>query len=159
MSQLLESSQKLRELGVTLLTTKSLENLSDDIRRAFDEPNKIISQLIAQKWLDNAELTASDVSKALKKGGHGDKYDVFIDKKPYTEWQSRLPHAKKPPAMNYEGYWTIPERDEVPIGLYIPFPERPPKTDLTDQALQDWVDQSPSVAPFYPENVWIPYSC
>ena len=160
MSQLIESSRKLNECGVKVITAQLLGLLDAGIRDIFDKPNKQISQLIAKKWLEGTELTEDDVSEMLKQGGHGDLFNIIIDRQPYTKWHSQnVCPEDQPPKANYEGYWTIPERRDEPIGLYIPFPERPSEKDVTSEYLQDWVNQDPGVEPFYPENVWIPYTC
>ncbi|MGB5970407.1 MAG: hypothetical protein WBG70_18990 [Spirulinaceae cyanobacterium] len=155
MTQLLEASRELHKSGLKKVRVQDLFSLEQRIRGVFDKPNKQISQLIAKKWLEGAELTKNDIRQLLKE----ENLDIVIDKQPYSEWHRRKAHPEHPPIHNYEGYWVIPDNPDEPIELYVPFPERPPEGQLATQELNDWIAQDSGVVPFYPTNVWIPYSC
>ena len=157
MSQIFHTLRKLHGDGLRKIDPPSLPSLEQEIWDVFAKRNKQLSQLIAQKWLDGTELTVEDIKNLFK----DQNLDVIIDKKPYTEWQSQESHPAQPPTHNYEGYWTIPDDlGNEPIGLYIPYPERPPEECLSSEVLQEWIDQDSSAEPFYPHhNSWIPYSC
>ncbi|MGB5970406.1 MAG: hypothetical protein WA865_08685 [Spirulinaceae cyanobacterium] len=139
----------------------------------FQKVNKRISQLIAKKWLEGAELTESDVLEIVKDNAQGGKddreYKIIIDTQPYSRWKEGGHYQDAPPVPpdnNYEGYFIMSDRFfhsdpelQEPAYLYVPFPERPPEEKVSNEVLNDWVEQDPGVAPFYPTNTWIPYTC
>ncbi|EAZ88402.1 hypothetical protein [Crocosphaera chwakensis] len=159
MSRLSDYVKKLRQGGINLIHPRSTH---PDIPHIFHKVNKQISQLIAKTWLDGTELTEQDIRKLLEDEGLISKDEplkVVIDKEPYSKWDYKHSPPGSPPTHNYEGHWNLLDEPDLPIEMYIPYPPRPPETDVSSEELQHWLAENPKVGPYYPENVWIPFSC
>lgn len=160
MSQLLSAAKQLHQRGINLITPQLIKR--GGIADLFNKPNKQISQLIAQAWLDGrpSQVNRKAITELLLKDGLIDKSDavaIVIDPEPYSQWavMSQQP-PPPPPTQNYAGYWIINDPPNS-IGLYVPYPERP--AEVTNPELTNWVNQDPSCEPFLPSTVWIPYTC
>lgn len=121
-------------------------------------PNKKLSQLIAQSWLDGQKLHI-DKEWLIKQGLISQKEAPYYDDKriEVDESPNPEPDPDHPSGPKYIGRITFTE--EGKIRMYIPYPERPPVENLTDEDLKEWVESPEDSKPWLPKNPYIPYTC
>ena len=120
----------------------------------FIGPNKKLSQLIAQSWLDGERLEINKdwlIEQGLISEEEASYFKVMVDSNP---------REKPSPDHKYIGDITVDEEgEERKLLKYIPYPERPNAEELTDEVLEEWVNSDPNSAPWLPINPYIPYTC
>ena len=123
----------------------------------FIGPNKKLSQLIAQSWLDGQRL---DINKKwlLEQGFISQEEAPYYDEMIEVERNpSEKPDPEHPNGPKYIGIITLTE--EGKLHMYIPYPERPNVEGLTDEVLKEWVNSTTDSAPWLPAHPYIPYTC
>jgi hypothetical protein len=118
------------------------------------DPNKKLSQLLAQSWLDGQDLNINKdwlVEKGIISPDEAGNYEVEVDSNPEPK-----PDPGKPDGPKYIGLITLTE--EGKLHMYIPYPKRPDEGKVSNEDLEQWVNDSDPNHPI-PANIWIPYSC
>jgi hypothetical protein len=114
-------------------------------------PNKKLSQLIAQSWLDGQRLTID--KKFLVDSG------LFSAEE--AQYIEEIQVDENPPGPPYIGTVTMDKTGSLQI--YVPYPARPTEVENepTDEQLTRWVSSPLDSEPYLPGeiNQWIPYSC
>jgi hypothetical protein len=115
-------------------------------------PNKKLSQLIAQSWL-NGERFSFDKQFLIDYGIFSEEEAQFIED---------IQVIEEPPEPQYIG--TITMNREGCLQIYIPYPQRPTgvENEPTDEQLTRWINSDVNSEPFVPWDEfspWIPCTC
>jgi hypothetical protein len=110
-------------------------------------PNKKLSQLIAQSWLDGQEVSFDKqflIDNHLLSENEAEYVEINVDTTP-----SGPPYIGKIEGMLGGGGYL----------MYIPYPNRP--SEVTNEELNHWVSSPVDSAPYTPFEIsqWIPYTC
>ena len=123
-------------------------------------PNKKLSQLIAQSWLDGQRLNINK-DWLIEQGFISQKEAPYYDDEKIKVEPNPEPNPE-PNQPLYIGLITFTEEGE--LGMYIPYPDRPDEClpdekPLTDEVLRKWVESPEDSKPWLPEHRYIPYTC
>lgn len=110
-------------------------------------PNKKLSQLIAQSWLDGQQVSFDTqflIDNHLLSENEAQYVEIHVDTTPCGP-----PYIGKIEGIvGGDGY-----------SMYIPYPNRP--AEVTNEELTQWVDSPVDSSPYTPFKIsqWIPYTC
>lgn len=135
----------IREQENNLPKPRGLEVVSQPFN--IIRPNKKLSQLIAQSWLDHQELNIDRLS--------------LIQNSLLSEFEAQFVTKVKvdedPEGPPYLGGITVGKDG---YRIFIPYPKQRPDV-VTDDELTTWVNSTVGSEPYTPFGIsqWIPYSC
>ncbi|MEH1819134.1 MAG: hypothetical protein V7L31_08665 [Nostoc sp.] len=109
-------------------------------------PNKRLSQIIAQSWLENREINID--KEFLVNNGIISEFEA--------QFQIDIHVERDQPPREYKGGIT-PQANGYKIN--VPYPKRPSSENLPEDVLREWVENDSNSAPWTPTNEWIPYTC
>ncbi len=119
-------------------------------------PNKKISQLIAQSWLDGCDLTFNK-DFLVQEGIISSEEEPYFNEPDVDRNPNQNPDPGNPDGPKYIGNITFTA--EGRLQMYIPYPARPDDNLVSNEDLKDWVNSDTNSTPWLPSNPYIPYTC